>query len=103
MAHVLEIAEEAYQSLVDAAHDRGKTPQQLLEELLTALSQQAVCRNATSESESKPSPASDRRDDPWRGFLGAAEATNSDILERHDHYLAKAYAGIPADTDDAVR
>ena len=103
MAHVLEIADEAYRSLVDAAHDRGTTPQQLLEEWLTALSQQTARRNGNAESELQPPGRSNERPDPWRGFLSAAEATEPDVLERHDHYLADEYVGIPQNTDDAIR
>jgi hypothetical protein len=102
MAHVLEIADEVYRSLVDAAHDRGTTPQQLLEEWLTALSQQAVRRNGTSDSELKPHDRSIEQPDPWRGFVGAAEATDPDVLERHDHYLAEEYADTTTSIDDPV-
>jgi len=42
MAHVLEIADAAYQALVDAAQDSGKTPQQLVEEWLLDLNRRLV-------------------------------------------------------------
>jgi len=103
MAHRVEIADEAYQSLVDAAKVREITPRQLLEEWLTALRRQPVRGQGTAESETNPSNSSIDRTDPWRGFLGVAEASSTDVVERHDHYLAEAYAGIPANTRDAVR
>ena len=103
MAHLVEIADEAYQSLVDAARDRGTTPQHLVEEWLTTLSQQTAGRNGTSESDPRRRDRLSEQPDPWRGFLGAAEATDADVLERHDHYLAQEYAGAPAHTDDAFR
>lgn len=101
-AHVLEIADEAYQSLIDTAHDRGTTPQRLLEEWLTALGQQAVRRNGISESEQQPHRRLHERPDPWWGFLSAAEAIDSDLLERHDHYLVQDTAVPPAEIRQTV-
>jgi hypothetical protein len=82
MAHVIEIADKAYQVLVDTAHERGKTPQQFLEEWLLDL-------QATAEE----SPAGyDPAKDPLAPFLGAFEADAPDVVARHDDYLVGTYA-----------
>jgi hypothetical protein len=82
VAHMIEITDKAYQFLVDTAHDRGKTPQQLLEEWLLDL--QAAEGGIPAEY--------DPTKDPLAPFLGAFEADAPDVVARHDDYLAETYA-----------
>lgn len=89
MAQVIAIADEAYQALVDAAHDTGKTPQQVLEDWLLHL-------HGPSSSQSDPNASEtevyDPATDALAPFLGAFEADIPDAVTRHDHYLAETYA-----------
>lgn len=91
MAHALEIADEAYQALIDAARDRGKTPQHLLEQLLLDLSQRVSSQDVQSASESESSVDYDPAKDALASFLGAFETDVPDVVRRHDHYLAQTY------------
>lgn len=82
VAHVIEIADKAYQVLVDTAHDRGKTPRQFVEEWLLDL-----------QASAEESPAGyDPAEDPLAPFLGAFDADAPDVVARHDDYLAETYA-----------
>ena len=91
MAHVIAIAEEAYQALVDAAHDTGKTPQQILEEWLL----RGHGHPPSQSHLDTPNAAIEGYDpakDPLAPFLGAFETDAPDTVTRHDHYLAETYA-----------
>jgi hypothetical protein len=82
LTHSIEIADNMYQVLADAAPERGKTPQQLVEEWLRAMQ--------ASEEESPEDY--DPNEDPLAPFLGAFEADVPDVVTRHDDYLAETYA-----------
>jgi hypothetical protein len=94
MAHVLEIADAAYQALVDAAQDSGKTPQQLVEEWLLDLNRSSSPQHDLAASEAEIPVGYDPARDPLADFLGAFASDVPDLVARHDHYLAEAYADI---------
>ncbi len=74
MSHRVDLSDETYQTLHAAAHARGMSIAGLVQAWASTL--------ATPDS-----PGAVERD-PLAPFLGTFEATVSDLMRRHDDYLA---------------
>ena len=91
MSHTLEIPDDTYQELVHIATERGQTPTQVLQQWVKQM-QHAAHQQPAIPSQGTMSGQYNPAQDPLAPFLGTFEATESDVVRRHDHYLGEAYA-----------
>ncbi len=87
MSYAFRVPDEAYRALRLVAERQGRTPEDLFEEWVRAQSEDVDTR-----------PVNDRGPSRLARFIGAFEAEEPDLIQRHDHYLAEA----AADTCDAT-
>lgn len=81
MSHAFRIPDETYRVLRLVAERQGRTPEELFEEWVR-MQRESIGTD----------PLIEARPSRLARFIGAFEATEPDLIRRHDHYLAEAVA-----------
>jgi len=90
VSHSFRVSEETYRALSRAAARHGQSP----EGLFTAwVEEQEVKDRHAEHPDGVRSGDQVPEDDPLGPFLGTFEATEPDVVRRHDDYLAESYTG----------
>jgi hypothetical protein len=85
MSRALYLPDDLYQRLVEVAHGRGQSADDLLRAILTDAIVHENAGTAQLPDEHEP------REDPLAQFIGAFHFGVGDLAARHDAYLTAAY------------
>lgn len=86
MSYAFRVPDETYRALRRVAQQQGRTPEDIFAEWVRAQSETTSTVPVTSPGVSR-----------LVRFIGAFEAEEPDLIQRHDHYLAEAAADVRDD------
>jgi len=89
MNRTFDISDETYEILKSLAAERGQEPEDLLEQWLGQVREQAAAQHSVATGNGQPI-VYDAAIDPLASYLGAFEATAPNVVREHDAFVGEA-------------